>query len=175
LRLNIKYGNISTAVAALKRKPGRRRENVTDERDHDDTYLLLGSDFMSLLSSNGLTLGQVLKTAGIDDLREVPDPAHTEGQREVFMVLIGSAAIVAAVTPLITNVVKTLVNRPVVTRSRTLAPATDKSGKVLVGKDGQPLMQWSDTVAVDRAPPTKEFTSKIKTTKDGVEINVGPG
>ena len=146
---------------------------MTSQDAQNDTYLLLGLEFLELLSSNGLTIEQVFKAAGVEGLKYATDPAYTDGKREIFMVLIGSAAVISAATPLIANIIQTLVNRPVVTRHRTLTPATDKDGKVLVDRDGQPIMQWSDVVGVDRAPPSKDLSSQIKTKRDGVEINIG--
>ncbi|MBY5609286.1 hypothetical protein [Rhizobium leguminosarum] len=148
---------------------------MASNQDIDEVFLSLSPEVQQALNVNGLTLEQVLDRAGVTDLTEVADPAFKPGQRDVFLILIGTAAAVAAATPLITNVVKTLVNKPIVARNCTLAPVFDKDGKPVTDRNGQPLMEWSDTVVIDRPEAGRDFTSKIKTTRDGVEIGIGQG
>jgi len=146
---------------------------MSREDSNENTYLSFSPEVLHALNQNHITIEKLLEKAGVDGLKLVPDPAAAKGQREVLMILLGSAALTAAATPLITNIIKTFVNKPVILQNRALTPILDKNGEVTRDKDGQPVMKWSYTETLDRPETSENLTGVIKATKTGIEIGIG--
>ncbi|MBB4232166.1 hypothetical protein [Rhizobium mongolense] len=138
----------------------------------DEQYLFFSSDILRKLHANNLSPADVLKKAGVHDLKAVSDPAVKAGHRDVMSILIGSSIAVAAATPLITRVLATLINKPVIVYKRELKPALDGRGEVIRDNDGQPIFVWSEASTADRGPGDPKMATKTTITRNGVELSV---
>lgn len=146
---------------------------MEDSAGDGPLYVIFSEKLMQVLQANSLSPADVLRRAGVSDLNSVPDPTHKEGQRDAFTLLLGSAAVVAAATPLIVRVLDLVVNRPVVIKNRELKPALDGNGDAVRDGKGQIVMTWSEASTVDRGPASPKQTTKIVASAKAIEIGIG--
>ena len=81
------------------------------------SHIVLSADVRRTLSENSVSLADILTRANLAkaEAREVPDPEHpSEGAREVVTIILASAAAVAVLTPVITQILQAYARRPVV-------------------------------------------------------------
>jgi hypothetical protein len=147
---------------------------MSDHVEEGRLYLTVSPEIQKELLKSGMSLDTILQKIHAQGIEKAPDPATLEGARSDFMTIcLGSAAVIAAMTPLITNAIATLVHRPVIVRNRELAPALDGSGNAIKDARGQPVMHWRDIATVDRGSTPPNVTSSVKATAQGVEIALG--
>jgi hypothetical protein len=72
------------------------------------------------------------------------DPATDPGvrEKEPVSLLIGTAAVILALTPVVSRVVSTFVRRPVVVTEMVCVPLEDSKGKIVRDNAGNPIMTW---------------------------------
>ena len=108
-------------------------------------YLLVSSEIQKLLAENDTDVAELLMQQGFDVGRRLAqDPTQvdvTSESREVVTVLIGSAAVIAALTPTISNIVNALTYKSVVVENMELVPVEDSSGNVVRDAHGEPIME----------------------------------
>ncbi|MDI7865303.1 hypothetical protein MRS76_25760 [Rhizobiaceae bacterium n13] len=136
-------------------------------------YVKFSDEVVNAMQENGISVEMVLKAAKVEGLQVVEDPASSSGKRDIFMILLGSAAVVAAATPLITKVIQSILDRPIVTEDIEMTPSLDAGGKVIRDKHHQPVMTWKKSTKIDRGTTSDSLSAKIKADKTGIEIGVG--
>jgi len=108
-------------------------------------YLYISREVQKLLAENDTDVVELLLQQGFDVKRSLAkDPTQadvTSESREVLSILIGSAAVIAALTPIISNIVNSLTYKPVVVENMELVPVEDSSGNVVRDAHGEPIME----------------------------------
>lgn len=139
----------------------------------DRAYMSFGPELQRLLASNGIAVQTVLERAHFTEAELVDDPAAhaSAGNRDAAILIMASAAAIAAATPLITRIIALLTDKPIVTRSRELVPALDGHGSAILDAKGNPVMTWRDTEAVDRS----KASSVPSTSVGGLGFNIEIG
>lgn len=141
----------------------------------DPMYLLLSSEVRQLLAKNNVSLADILTRADLDsqEAREVPDPAQQpEGTREAVMIILASAAVIGALTPVVTNIVRAYTNKgPVLVEDSELIPALDGKGNVIRRHDGEPVMIWRRTNRL-LSPSIEPASEKVAIKALGVQISI---
>ena len=134
-------------------------------------FLMIGRDLEIVLQANGLTLQQVLTSAEATGLKPVSDPGELGGTREVAMIMMASAALIAAATPLIVNAFKAMTQRPVVVKELELVPLLDGNGDAVKGANGEPIVTWREKHVL--LEPKQQASSTAEVKGYGFEIKLG--
>jgi hypothetical protein len=137
----------------------------------DETYLFVTPEFTRFLADNDIGLSDLLRQAGLDaEVRLGKDPATDDaGHKEPATIILASAALIAAATPLLREVIRNLTGRESVVRERRLIPAEDSKGNIVYNAKGVPIVHWVDVVK-GQAPDNGIQTVKI--TGFGIEISL---
>lgn len=135
------------------------------------SFLMIGRDLEALLQANGLTFQQVLASAKATDLTPVSDPGVVEGTREIATIMMASAALIAAATPLIVNSFKAMTQRPVVVKEMELVPLLDGNGHAVTGATGEPVVTWREKHVL--LEPKQETSPRAEVKGYGFEIKLG--
>ena len=109
------------------------------------SHIVLSTDVRRTLSENGISVADILTRANLDkaEAREVGDPERpSEGAREVVTIILASAAAVAVLTPLITQILQAYARRPVVVEDVELVAISDSKGEVVHDVNGDPVLAW---------------------------------
>lgn len=134
-------------------------------------FLVVDRDIEAILQANGLTMPQVLASAGVVGLEPVRDPGALQGTREVVMIMMASAAIIAAATPLIVNTFKTMTQRPVVVKELELTALLDGNGQAVKGANGEPVLSWREKSVL--LEPKQQNAPAAEVKAYGFEIKLG--
>jgi ssDNA-binding replication factor A large subunit len=81
---------------------------------------------------------------------------------------LASAAVVAAATPILRELIRTLSGRETAIRERRLVPVEDSAGEVLRDETGEPTLYWKNVAA-----NSAESSQNIKIKGFGIEISFG--
>jgi hypothetical protein len=131
-------------------------------------FIFADSEIQALLSGYETSLAELLVREGVQVSDGVaPNPAQVAGSREKepVSILIGTAAVILALTPVISKAISALANRPVVVTEWVCVPVEDSSGRVLRDANGDPVCTW-----VERArllEPSRQGTGQEKVAISG--------
>ena len=139
-------------------------------------YLDLPPDLRRVLDDNGLTVEDVLRREGIDlplEIREEELPAAAEGERErdIGLVLMGTAALTVSIGAAASMVILALSR---FFRDREHAPKVVEKHvvKEITGANGKPqrvLVREAQFIQPDEAPSATEIDTTLNL-KDGVVV-----
>jgi hypothetical protein len=140
--------------------------------DQNETFLFLTPEVERFLSENEFDTKQLLQKSGYKvEVRLGQNPAFdSAGKKEPVTILLASAAVIAALTPAVRELIRNLSGRDVVVRERRLVPVESSKGDVVRDASGAPVLHWVDVVkglAPDPAP------QPIKIRGFGIEISFG--
>lgn len=89
--------------------------------------ILLSSGVRALLAENEVDLPQLLRNEGLDIKAGIAaDGNGALGEKDVALILIASAAVIAAATPIITRLIETLGNQPIIVRKKNSSNSCHK-------------------------------------------------
>ena len=115
---------------------------------HTEVFILPDGAVSQLLADNDLSIQDLLKSLGGQigaELRSDPTADSSEGQsRELVTVLLATAAIIAAATPLLKRGLELLAGRPIVVSEMALAPVINGEGKTVTSSNGEPILYWTE-------------------------------
>lgn len=79
-------------------------------------------------------------------------------------VILATAGLTLAITPILNKVLESVTKRPVLVTKKTLKPVEDSNGKVVVDKDGNPQLYWSEIEEFEEptAPKHERETVELK-------------
>ncbi len=139
----------------------------------DGTYLFISPELEKFLIDNEISVADMLR----ETKQEVPialvdDPATQENrQKEPVTLILASTAVIAALTPVLKEVIRRIARRDPVIRDRMLVPVETRDGTVIRNADGEPILHWVDK-AVGLVPEVKSEATNIKGIF-GMEITLG--
>jgi hypothetical protein len=118
----------------------------------------LSPEIEAFLAANNLDLGELVRSRGVDVRKRLgSDPANPSGgEKELLTVLVGSAVLIATITPILVEVIQQLSGRSAVVVERHLRAVEDSSGNVVRDKDSQPILHWVEVprlIEPSRRPP----------------------
>ncbi|WP_175162340.1 hypothetical protein [Achromobacter aegrifaciens] len=114
----------------------------------EEVYFFLSPEVHRYLADNDISTSWLLKQTGKEiaiRLGENPAP-DIRGEKEPATILLASAAVIAAATPILREVLRTFAGRDPVIRERRLVPVADSSGELVRDANGQPVLQWVDEI-----------------------------
>jgi hypothetical protein len=139
-----------------------------------EVFVFLSPEIQELLADNQTDLVDLLRQEGVD-VRSgfVQDPSSSSdaGHKEPVTVILASAALVLALTPLLTKLIEALSHEAVIVTEQVLVPVEDSQGQIVRDKEGQPVLHWVERnrVVESAARPSEETAVDIK----GYGISVG--
>lgn len=138
----------------------------------DQVFLFLSPDVDRFLAENSVTTRELFAKANIEaEIQFGNNPASTGvGAKEPATILLASAALIAAATPILRELIRNLSGRDAVVRERHLLPVEDSEGNVIYNAAGAPILQWVD-IAKGGAPDQAPQAIHIK--GFGIEISFG--
>lgn len=124
--------------------------------------LFMSPEIEEVLADNGASMVELLQAEGLDLQRSAtyPKGVADSGAKEPVTIILASAAVIAALGPVVTKIISALSRKQVVVTNRVLVPVETTDGKVVCDKEGNPVFQWVDEVSiVESRVPSSETTS----------------
>jgi hypothetical protein len=112
-----------------------------------EVFLLPDPDVSELLASNETEMAELVPAGTRDQISlrlgsNPAGPAQEGKDRDVVSVMIASAALVVAATPLMKRALEVLSGRTVVVKEMELLPVETASGEQVKDASGQPILRW---------------------------------
>lgn len=123
--------------------------------------IFLSPGIKSLLAENDTDLAQLLRAEGYEFDSAIAGDPTKPGQKDVALILIASAALIAAATPVITRLLETLANKPIV--------VTKRVPQEVVARNGKKKTKWVDDVTIFQPEKT---TVKQETSIGGFGLSI---
>lgn len=142
----------------------------------EELFVFASTEIETILAENQTSLADLLKREGYDVEKAVrEDPASIDSEdktREITTVLLASAAVIAALTPIVIQVIKSLTyNKDVVVHEKVLVPIEDSAGNVVRDASGEPLLKWEERSKIlESTSGTTQNELKIKAFGFEIEI-----
>lgn len=148
--------------AGVQRGSFSRRGTAYMTPEH--LYIDLSVDVQKVLADNHVDLAKLLHERGLEvQFHRMSDPATDTGtaSKEPALVLVATAAVIVAATPIIREIIQTLSRRSVVVRGRKLVPVESSDGAVVRNAQNEPILQWINTAEIIEAPATASPSQKL--------------
>ena len=146
---------------------------MSSNANPDIVYLTLDTEILRRLNENNQSIELLLERAKVSGLTKVGDPASREGARDAGVILMASAVVIAAATPLIRDALSKVINRPILTEEQILEPALDGSGMPIYDNRGRPVMKWTKKSSVDRPLPMRDDDQPVSAQGFGIKLSIG--
>lgn len=114
-------------------------------QDQIQAFVFASPEIEELLADNQINLVELLKQEGIQvDKGFAKNPTITaaSGQKEPTGVLLGTAAIILALTPILSKTITAVSRKDVVVHELVCVPVEDSNGNVIQDGSGAPVLQW---------------------------------
>ena len=161
-------------------------------KDQTQIFLFTSPDIKEVLADNKIDLVEILKQEGIQLSQEfAKDPTENvkSRDREATAVILASAALILAITPILSKVIAALSHKKVIVKELVCIPVEDSGGNVMKNYHGEPILQWvertrllesseemrSDTKISLKGPVGLEITYEDSSTKALSENNSSEG
>lgn len=119
-----------------------------------------------LLIENGTDVPSLLRREGFDVQQSSGSlAAESTGEREPVTVLLATAAVIVAMTPILRELIRTLSRRDVIVTERVPVALLDDRGDPIRDADGRPMVKW-----VERKRRLRSDAGPL-TTSDETSIN----
>lgn len=113
--------------------------------DQIQAFVFASPEIEELLADNQIDLVELLKQEGIHvDKGFAKDPTITAkaGQKDPTGILLGTAAIILALTPILSKTITAISRKNVVVHELVCIPVEDSNGNVVSDSSGEPVLQW---------------------------------
>jgi hypothetical protein len=102
--------------------------------DGERVFVLVSPEVELLLANRGVDLKEMLRESarGIKIEAAIDPSQPVDGKKELLTVLIGSAAVIAALTPTLRELIRAVSRRDVIISERRLLPVQDAKGEVVL-------------------------------------------
>lgn len=134
-----------------------------------EVFVFLSPEVERFLTDNEIGLKDLFVKAGIKtNVKLGQDPvSNGEGRKEPATIILASAAVIAAATPILKELIKNLSGRETAVRERRLLPVEDSKGKTVLDASGEPILHWTNVAKA------QDEADKITIKGFGVEISFG--
>lgn len=145
--------------------------------DQTQIFFFLSPDIEELLVDNEIDLIELLQQEGIEvnqDFVKDPTTDAKSGHKDVTTVILASAALVLAITPIISKVIAALSHKKVVIKELVCVPVEDSGGNVVRDSSGEPILQWVERARILES--SKEMRSDTQISLKGpvgLEVTYG--
>jgi hypothetical protein len=130
-------------------------------------FCFLSPEIDALLADNDTSIVELLRHEGLNVSQVSAErwpPTTSLGYKEPVSLIIASAAVAVALTPILTRVIETLSRRPVIVEEQVLIPAEDSKGNVVHDELGKRIIHWVNRkkVLVSEDNHSKQDSSLVK-------------
>jgi hypothetical protein len=119
-------------------------DNLMESKE--ELFVFTSPDVEAIFTGNKTNLADLLKREGYDVEQGFgKDPAEANSgnsTREIATTILASAALAAALTPIVLKVLQSLTYEDVVVHEIVLVPVEDSAGNVVKDASGEPVMTW---------------------------------
>jgi hypothetical protein len=108
-------------------------------------FCFLSQEIEALLAENQTDVVELLRHEGLDvskGFAQVLNLRVESGHKEAVSVIVASAAVILALTPVLSRVIEALSHRPVVVEEQVLTPVEDGKGNLVRDEMGKPFLHW---------------------------------
>jgi hypothetical protein len=146
---------------------------VSDDDERFEVSFFLDPGIERLLIENGTDVPSLLRRKGLDVQRASGSLAvQPTGEREPVTVLLATAAVIAAMTPTLREVIRTLARRDILITEREAVPLLDGNGEVIRDRDGRERVEWVERQRLlPRDAGPIEATEKYGIKGFGIELS----
>lgn len=136
------------------------------------TFLMFSDEARRFLAENDIDDRELIARTGQPlGVGRADDPSQQGiGRKELTTVLLASAAVVAAATPALREIIHALSGRDTIIREKRLVAVEDGAGNIVLGADGEPILHW---VEVAKTVSNPEPAQPILVKGFGIEISFG--
>lgn len=125
------------------RKLHKRITNLMSEQDR--IFIFESAEIQELLADNQLDIVDLLKHEGVDvngGYSRNPVTPENSRYKDPTTVIFGTAAIILALTPIVSKLLAALSRRGIIVREVICVPVEDSNGNVIRDGSGEPILQW---------------------------------
>lgn len=112
----------------------------------EELFVFTSPDIEAIFTENETNLADLLKREGCDVEqgfgKDLAKASSGDSTREIATTILASAALVAALTPIVLKVLQSLTYKDVVVHEVVLVPVEDSDGNVIKDASGEPVMNW---------------------------------
>ena len=141
----------------------------------EELFVFTSPDVEAIFTENGTSLADLLKRKGYDveqGFGKDPTKASSrDSTREIATTILASAALAAALTPIVLKVLQSLTHKDVVVHEVVLVPVEDSAGNVIKDASGEPVMRWVKRSKILESTRDKN-QQEIKIKALGFEIEI---
>jgi hypothetical protein len=140
-------------------------------------YIDLDPDIQALVADNFINIEKALNRAGYNVKVELASQPERQANpsKEPATVLIATAAVILAATPVLREIIQAVSRRPIVLKRQRLFPVEDSKGNVIVGSDGLPVLQWVEVPDVVEAQSPIPQQQSVGIEGLGIRISYSTG
>lgn len=133
-----------------------KEEEKVEKRE--EVFVFATPEIQALLADNGVDITELLQQDGQDVTKSFsrnPAEGDESGYKEPTTVILASAALVVALTPIVKNLISALTHKKIIVRDVVLVPVEDSKGNIVYDRNGDPVLNWV------RKAEIKEFRGKV--------------
>jgi hypothetical protein len=112
----------------------------------EELFVFTSPDIEAIFTENETNLADLLKREGCDVEqgfgKDLAKASSGDSTREIATTILASAALVAALTPIVLKVLQSLTYKDGVVHEVVLVPVEDSDGNVIKDASGEPVMNW---------------------------------
>jgi len=142
--------------------------------NQEPIFVFASPEIQEILTDNQISIVDILRQKGFDVSEGfAQDPAQEAGSgyKDPATVILASAGLVAALTPIISQVIATLAHRAVLVREMALLPVVDDQGNVVRDASGEPTLYWAPhTRLIESTEP--QGASSVSVQGLGIKISL---
>ena len=126
--------------------------------DSTEAVLLISSEVEAALLGSGVSIEELIDQANMPvEVKAGTDPAaDSTGTKDPATIMVASAVVIAALTPILKKIIRSLSDKEVVIREKRLVPVEDSSGDIVRNGAGEPILHWvcvaKETIAESSEP-----------------------
>jgi hypothetical protein len=142
--------------------------------NQEPIFVFASSEIQDILADNQIDIVDVLRAEGFDLQRSLarnPAQKYGPGYKEPATVILATAALVAALTPVISKLISALAHKAVLVQEMVLTPVLDEQGNVVQDVLGNPVLYWAKKSQILESTEAQE-TPSILVRGHGIEINI---
>lgn len=127
-------------------------------------FLFLSPDIEELLIDNETDLVELLQQEGIEvnqGFLKDPTKDAQSGHKDPTTVILASAALILAITPIVSKVIAALSHKKVVIKELVCVPVEDSSKNVVRDSSGEPILQWVERTRLLESSQKIELGTQI--------------
>lgn len=142
--------------------------------NQEPVFVFASPEIQEILTDNQISIVDILRQKGFDvseGFAQDPAQGAGSGYKDAATIILASAGLIAALTPIISQVISTLAHRAVLVREIALLPVVDDQGNVVRDASGEPTLYWAPhTRLIESTEP--QGASSVSVQGLGIKISL---